>query len=167
MLFIFCGLLSGGKSDVALTLSERINAVYVRVGTVNPESEHCRMLDKECYSKFYTLVHDNLKLGFNVVTDLVNDTHLLHHAFRNIALSLSVPCQNVEVIYSFKSQHKHRVENRVSGLSGVTGLDCEQLQPSYFEPLNKQRLQLDTAILSVAECVEEIMLLTACEKARR
>lgn len=161
MLIIFNGLPGSGKSTVAKLLSQTINAVYLRVDTVEQAirsvSEQNKKIGPEGYFVLYALARENLQLGSTVVTDSVNDINLIRTAFRDIAISLNVPFLEVEILCSDKTQHRYRVENRISDIPGLTAPDWEQVQRRKYEPWEREHLQLDTAILSAPECVDVIV----------
>ncbi|WP_336983942.1 MULTISPECIES: AAA family ATPase [unclassified Cedecea] len=164
MLIIMNGLPGSGKSTVAKMLCEKLSAVYLRVDTVEQailsafETE--RKPGPEGYFVIYALARENLKLGSTVVTDSVNDINLVRDAFRDIAISLEIPFIEIEIICSDKEQHRHRVENRVSDIPGLTVPDWEKVQSRHYERWYREHIQLDTAKLTVTECVNRILALT-------
>ena len=91
MLIIFNGLPGSGKSTVAKLLSQKINAVYLRVDTVEQAirsvSEQNKKIGPEGYFVLYELARENLQLGATVVTDSVNDINLIRNTFRDVAIS--------------------------------------------------------------------------------
>ena len=161
MLIIFNGLPGSGKSTVAKLLSQKINAVYLRVDTVEQAirsvSEQNKKIGPEGYFVLYELARENLQLGATVVTDSVNDINLIRNTFRDIAISLNVPFLEVEILCSDKTQHRYRVENRILDIPGLTPPDWKQVQRRNYEPWEREHLQLDTSILSAPECVDVIL----------
>lgn len=152
MLIIFNCLPGSGKSTVAKLLSQKINAVYLRVDTVEQAirsvSEQNKKIGPEGYFVLYELARENLQLGATVVTDSVNDINLIRNTFRDVAISLNVPFLEVEILCSDMTQHRYRVENRISDIPGLTTPNWEQVQCRNYEPWEREHLQLDTAILS-------------------
>ncbi|SFN22421.1 Predicted kinase [Candidatus Pantoea varia] len=161
MLYIFSGLPGCGKSTIAKLLSEKIKAVYLRVDTVEQALRNGTAASKdigpEGYFILYALARDNLSLGLPVVTDSVNDLNLVRDHFRDIALSLHVPFLEIEVLCSDPEQHRARVESRISDIPGLKVPDWQAVVDRVYEPWNREHLQLDTAELSPAACVEEIL----------
>lgn len=161
MLIIFSGLPGSGKSTVAKIVTQRLGAVYLRVDTVEQAirsvSEPGHKIGPEGYFVIYGLASENLKLGSTVVTDSVNDINLVRDTFRNIALALNVPFLEVEIVCSDKKEHRFRVENRVSDISGHTLPDWEQVQTREYEPWEREHLTLDTALFSAEECADKIL----------
>jgi predicted kinase len=161
MLYIFSGLPGCGKSTIAKLLSEKLKAVYLRVDTIEQAlrngSAASGDIGPEGYFILYGLARDNLKLGLPVVTDSVNDLNLVRDSFRDIATSLNVPCLEIEILCSDPEQHRARVENRVSDIPGLKVPDWQAVVDRVYEPWKREHLKLDTAGLSPAECVEEIL----------
>ncbi len=98
MLIIFSGLPGSGKSTIAYTLSEQLNAVYLRVDTIEQAIREAEEGDKEMgsagYFVAYELARENLKIGSTVITDSVNPMLLTRNAYRDVALSVGVSfCQ--------------------------------------------------------------------------
>jgi hypothetical protein len=81
------------------------------------------------------------------VTDSVNDINLVRDTYRNIALSLNVPFLEVEIVCSDEKEHRHRVENRVTDIPGLTSPDLTARQrsrtqiwsPPYGQGVSHQR----------------------------
>lgn len=161
MLYIFSGLPGTGKSTIAKLLSKKLGTVYLRVDTVEQAiasaSEQNKVIGPEGYFVLYELARENLQLGARVVTDSVNDIKLVRDAYRDIAISLNVPFLEIEILCSDKQQHRYRVENRLSDIPGLTPPDWEKVQNRHYEPWDRERLMLDTAVLSAAECVDSIL----------
>ncbi|WP_039659923.1 MULTISPECIES: AAA family ATPase [Pantoea] len=161
MLYIFSGLPGCGKSTVAKMLSEKLKAVYLRVDTIEQvlrnESAAFREMGPEGYFILYALARENLRLGLPVVTDSVNDLNLVRDSFRDIALSSGVPFLEIEILCSDPEQHRARVENRISEIPGLKVPDWQAVMDRDYEPWRRDHLQLDTAKLSPAACVDIIL----------
>lgn len=161
MLYIFSGLPGCGKSTIAKMLSEKLKAVYLRVDTVEQalrnESAASKNIGPEGYVILYALAQDNLRLGTPVITDSVNDLNLVRDRFRDIAISSGVPFLEIEILCSDPEQHRARVENRISDIPGLKVPGWQAVMDRVYEPWCRKHLQLDTAELSPAECVDKIL----------
>jgi len=78
-------------------------------------------------------------------------------SFRDIALSSGVPFLEIEILCSDPEQHRARVGNRLSEIPGLNVPDWQAVMDRDYEPWNREHLQLDTAKLSPAVCVDNIL----------
>jgi predicted kinase len=109
------------------------------------------------YFVAYELARENLKLGSIVITDSVNPIQLTRDAYHDVALSVGVPCLDIEVICSNPSVHRERVESRTADIAGFALPDWQAVLDRDYEPWDRDRLILDSATLSVAQSVEQII----------
>lgn len=161
MLIIFSGLPGSGKSTIAGALAQRLGAVYLRIDTIEQAIRAAERTGEEMgsagYVVAYELARENLKLGSIVITDSVNPIQLTRDAYRDIALSVGVPCLDVEVVCSNPKLHRERVENRTVDIEGLALPDWQAVITRDYEPCDRERLILDSAILSVAQSVEQVI----------
>lgn len=161
MLIIFSGLPGSGKSTIARELAVQIGAVYLRIDTIEQAIRQAEREDKpmgpEGYFVACQLAADNLKNGLSVITDSVNPLRLSRDAFREVAVSLGVPCLEIEVICSDRQLHRQRVEQRQSDIRGLKLPDWAAVVSRDYQPWDRERLILDSAKLSVARSVATLM----------
>jgi len=161
MLFIFSGLPGSGKSTIAKMLSQKLKAVYLRVDAVEQAIRSASNTQQETgpegYFVLYELARENIQLGATVVTDSVNDINLVRNRFRDIAMALDVPFLEIEIVCSDKTQHRARVESRISDIHGLTLPDWTAVLSRHYEPWDREHLKLDTARLSAEECLDHIL----------
>ncbi|MGL6465240.1 AAA family ATPase [Aeromonas hydrophila] len=100
---------------------------------------------------------ENLALGSIVITDSVNPIPLTRDAYHDIALSVGVPCLDVEVVCSNPKLHRERVENRTVDIEGLALPDWQAVINRDYQPWDRKRLVLDSATLSVTQSVEAIV----------
>src|SRR5215216_5824578 len=76
MLIIFSGLPGSGKSTIAQALTKQLNALYLRIDTIEQAilkaEEDGREMGPTGYFVAYSLARENLLLGATVITDSVN-----------------------------------------------------------------------------------------------
>jgi predicted kinase len=161
MLIIFSGLPGSGKSTIARALAQRLGAVYLRIDTIEQAIRDADQTNKEMgpagYFVAYELARENLKIGSIVITDSVNPIQLTRDAYHDVALSAGVPCLDIEVICSNPSVHRERVESRTADIAGFALPDWQAVLDRDYEPWDRDRLILDSATLSVAQSVEQII----------
>ncbi|MGN7512486.1 AAA family ATPase [Aeromonas salmonicida] len=167
MLIIFSGLPGSGKSTIARALAKRLGAVYLRIDTIEQAIRDAERTGEEMgpagYFVAYELARENLKLGSIVITDSVNPIQLTRDAYHDIALSVGVPCLDIEVVCTNPSLHRERVESRTADIAGFALPDWQAVLDRDYEPWDRDRLILDSAILSVEQSVEQIIAALAKE----
>ncbi|MFM5463538.1 AAA family ATPase [Aeromonas simiae] len=161
MLIIFSGLPGSGKSTIARALAQRLGAVYLRIDTIEQALRDAEQAEREMgpagYVVAYGLARENLALGSIVITDSVNPILLTRDAYRAIACSVGVPYLDIEVVCSNPSLHRERVEKRKVDIEGLVLPDWQAVINRHYEPWDRERLILDSAVLSVAQSVEQIV----------
>jgi len=159
MLITFSGLPGTGKSTIARLLARQLSAVYLRVDSVE---QALRVADQpigpEGYFVTYAVARENLLLGSTVITDSVNDLMQIRDAYRDIALLSGTEILEVEIICSDKNKHRFRVENRVEDIKGHILPSWQAVEQREYQPWQRERLQLDSALLSAQQCVDRIVL---------
>ncbi|OAT22585.1 AAA family ATPase [Proteus myxofaciens] len=167
MLIIFSGLPGSGKSTIAQALAKQLNALYLRIDTIEQAirkaDEDNREMGPAGYFVAYSLAKENLQLGATVVADSVNPLALTRDAYRAIALSTRTGFLEIEIICSDIIEHRKRVETRVSEVEGLTLPDWKRVTELDYEPWNREHLILDSYSLSRDECVSWIIdVLSQC-----
>lgn len=162
MLIVFGGLPGTGKTTIARALAKRLEAVYLRIDSIEQaiRASAARPNEPEIGPEGYfvacEIAADNLKMGRTVVTDSVNPDSVTRKAYRAVAETQKVGILEVEVICSDTSEHRKRIESRKSDIAGlvlptwqsVVGREYESWEPG---------LVLDSSSATTQECVEEIM----------
>ena len=165
MLFIFSGLPGVGKSTVAREIAKRLKAVYVRADTIEQAMRDC-MPDYEVtiegYEIAYAVAAENLALGLRVVADSVNPLNITRDAWRNTAISQGKEFMDIEGICSDATEHRGRVEQRVSDIPGLKLPTWDETVSRQYEPWTMKRLIIDTAMSDthlLSDKIESIALM--------
>lgn len=169
MLIIFSGLPGTGKTTIARELARQLSAAYLRIDSLEqalrkswpdaesqPESLAQKDLGPTGYFAAYAIAADNLRLGLTVITDSVNPLKITRDAWRNVALEAGTPFLEVEVVCSDQVEHRWRVEERTSDISGLILPDWQAVLNREYESWEREHLILDTALLSPEKAVETI-----------
>lgn len=161
-LYMFSGLPGTGKTTLAQRLAQLLNAVYLRIDTIEQTLKDSGMSDvhEEGYLLGYALASDNLRLGMSVVSDSCNPIELTRHAWEQVAIDAQANFVNIEIVCSDARKHRSRIETRKSTVPGL-------LLPTWSEVMNREyhewtvkRIIVDTAIRSEQECIDYLLFLT-------
>jgi predicted kinase len=152
---IFGGLPGTGKSTLALGLARRLDAVYLRIDTIEQAilaaEGHVGAVGESGYLVGYAVAVDNLRLGHTVVSDSVNPLQITRVAWRNVATRLGVTPVEVEVVCSDRLEHRRRVETRTADIPGHRLPTWQDVMARDFEPWAGEHIRIDTAGRSVEQ----------------
>ncbi len=165
MLYIFSGLPGVGKSHLAMFLAQSIGATYIRADSIEQamRNEGISEIDGKGYQVAYSVAADNLRLGHSVVADSVNPWQLTREAWRQVARSTATDYRDIEVICSSISEHRHRVENRVSLVPRLVLPTWKDVQNRDYQSWQMQRIQIDTSGRSVSQSQSDLLVLLKAE----
>jgi predicted kinase len=146
-LFIFGGLPATGKSTLAAALAKKLEAVYIRIDTIEQALRNAGapITGPEGYIVGYTIAAENLKLGRYVVSDSVNPVELTRAAWRAVAADSGCSFVEIEVVCSDRDEHQNRVETRAIDVEGLKLPRWNDVVTRDYEPWPGQHLILDTA----------------------
>lgn len=158
-LYIFAGLPGTGKSTIAEAVASRINAVYIRIDTIEQALRDLCDVDVqgEGYGIAYRIAADNLKAGKGVVADSCNPIALTREAWQDVARGQGVEYRNIEVICSDPVEHRRRVEGRNVNIPGLVLPTWQQVLNREYQEWSVARLVVDTAGRSSKECVDDLL----------
>jgi predicted kinase len=155
-LYIFSGLPATGKTNLAKLLSQHLQAVYLRIDTIEQGLKD--LCDYKVQGEGYALAHrlasENLKLGNAVVADSVNPWQLTRDEWENVAQSCEADFVNIEVICSDQDEHRSRAESRKANIAGHKLPDWQAILNRDYHAWTQERIVVDTAHQSVAASFE-------------
>jgi predicted kinase len=161
ILIIFGGLAGTGKTAIAKQLARELDAVYLRIDSVEQAIRDCgvasKSLDDAGYRIGYAVAEDNLRLGRTVIADSVNPLRLTRDAWKSVADRALARAIEVEVICSDTAQHRNRVETRNADIKGLRLPTWQEVVSREYEPWERDHIVIDTANRSVAANVEELL----------
>lgn len=159
VLYIFGGLPGGGKSSLAKRLARELDAVYLRIDTIEQALRDLCAIDVEGegYRLAYRVASDNLRLGLNVVADSCNPIELTRREWEGAARDAGAQHCNIEVVCSDPAEHRGRIEGRISEVPGLKLPTWRDVERREYHPWTIDRLVIDTAGRSEAEAAEDLM----------
>src|SRR5438093_884835 len=117
-LIVIGGLPGTGKTSLATGLARTLDAVHVRIDTIEQalrtSTNDGDAIGVAGYAVAYGIVADNLRLGRIVIADCVNPLASTRAAWREVGRRAGVAVIEVEVICSDASEHRRRVDSRAS-----------------------------------------------------
>ena len=156
LLVVMGGLPGTGKTTVSRALSARLDAVYLRIDTIEQaiRSSGIKGLGAAGYAVANALALDNLRLGRRVVADCVNPVRESRRAWQDVARRSAARLLEIQLVCSDIAEHRRRVEKRTADLPGHVLPRWEDVQRHDFEPWDDGQLVLDTAGHTPSELVE-------------
>jgi len=159
-LIVFSGLPGVGKSTIARELAREIDAVYLRIDSIEQALRDSAALVEPMndagYRVAYALAGDNLALGLTVVADCVNPISITRDAWREIADRLGVHALEVEVRCSDVTEHRRRVESREADVPGLVPPTWEEVAARQYHPWDRDHVVVDTAKQAPEQIVRSI-----------
>jgi len=168
LLIILAGLPGTGKSSIARRLAAEVQAVHLRIDTIENALRHTENpveVTDHGYAVAFAVAADNLRLGQTVVADSVNPITLTREAWRAVAHAANVPYLEVELVCSDPEEHRRRVEIRVPDIEGHVQPTWQQVVDREYDHWETDHLVIDTARSSIEESVAAIR--AALQQTRR
>ncbi len=161
MLIVFAGLPGAGKTTIAREIAWRLNATYLRIDTIEQELRAAGTLKSdvtiEGYAIAYRLAEESLRLGATVVADSVNPVRATRDAWLAVAARAGVKAVEVEIVCSDETEHRRRVEQRISDIPGLVLPGWEAVQARAYEKWPRRPIVIDTASESVDQSVARLL----------
>jgi predicted kinase len=149
MLIVFGGLPGTGKTTLARLLARELNAVYVRVDTLEQALVRAFPAGTEIGAAGYTVAHavttENLITGMTVVVDAVNALEFVRQIWRDLAGEASAALFEVECVCTDAAIHQRRVEEREADIPGHVQPTWQEVEAREYEPWLEPHQQIDTA----------------------
>ncbi len=160
MLIVIGGLPGTGKTSLATRLARVLDAVHVRIDTIEQAIRTCARAADDAgpagYVVAYAVAEDNLRLGRVVVADAVNPRASTRAGWRAVAHRAGVTHVEVEVICSDALEHRRRVESRRPDIAGLELPTWDEVRAREYERWTGDPVVIDTARRTPDESVTEL-----------
>jgi predicted kinase len=158
MLVVLSGLPGVGKTTIARELAVVMNAVHVRIDSIEQALRHAGWtVDSEGYRVAYAVAEDNLRVGRTVIADCVNPWPVTRSEWQAVATRAGVRAVDVELVCSDVEEHRRRVESRSADIAGHRLPTWSEVVERDYRPWDSQRLVIDTARLDVGGSLRTIL----------
>jgi predicted kinase len=159
ILYIFSGLPASGKTTLSQKVAQRVNAVYLRIDTIEQAlRDLCSInVEGEGYRLSYRIASDNLRLGMSVIADSCNPIELTRREWEQVALEAQADYVNIEVICSDAREHRRRAKTRISTVPGLRLPTWSEVENREYHEWTVKRIVIDTANRSEMECVDDLL----------
>jgi predicted kinase len=162
MLIILGGLPGTGKTTVARELARQLDAVHIRIDSIEQALRDSGLTDDAIYDAGYrvgyAVAQDNLRVGRIVIADSVNPIPASRDAWRAVAARAGTRALDVEMVCSNRERHRERVETRVADIPGHRVPTWQEVVDRDYHPWQGDRLVIDTSFLRVEQSVKLIRL---------
>jgi predicted kinase len=155
---VLAGLPGTGKSTLARALAAELDAVWLRVDSIEQAIRASGAVNNDLkdigYRAAYAVAEDNLRLGRTVIGDSVNPWMLTRNAWRDAGLRAGVRVVEIETICSDLKEHRRRIETRSNEVPGLVLPSWQAVIDRDYHAWDREHLTIDTAGRSVEACVE-------------
>lgn len=158
-IYIFSGLPGVGKTTLAKLLAIRLQAVYLRIDTIEQALRDMCQLEAEYqgYQIAHRIAADNLHLGNDVVADSCNAVDLTRRDWEQLASESGAAFSNVEIICGDQEEHRRRVESRKSTVPGLRLPTWQEVAEREYHPWIAPRIVINTAGRTEVQSLEEML----------
>lgn len=160
ILIIFGGLPGTGKTAIAWELARQLDAMYVRIDSIEQAIRDSGVVSKPLndagYRVGYAVAEDNLRLGRTVVADSVNPLQLTRDAWIGVANRVLASAVEIEVKCSDPNEHRRRIETRATDISRLRLPTWQEVISREYHSWGREHFIVDTAAHTVEQSVSMI-----------
>jgi predicted kinase len=159
-LIIFGGLPGTGKTTLARMLAEQLEALYLRIDTIEQALRGSQALTGPVYDAgyraAYAIASENLRLGRTVIADSVNPLKITRDAWRAIGTGIDARVFEIEVVCSNITEHRRRVESRQPDIAGFSLPTWQEISVREYQTWGRAHIVLDTADSPVDQTLRKL-----------
>jgi predicted kinase len=147
-LIVLAGLPGTGKSTLARLLAAKLNAIWLRVDTIEASLLRAGLARSfetglAAYVAAGDIARDHLQLGRDTIIDAVNGVEPARRMWRELAADCHADRYVVEVICSDPDQHRRRVEGRPTATPPLPSPTWQEVLHREYQPWDESILRLD------------------------
>ena len=159
MLYIFGGLPGTGKTTLSKYLAKKINAVYLRIDSIEQAMKNHGIIDiyDQGYQVAFELALENLKLNMHVISDSTNPVNVSRELWRKVAKKANVPFVEIEIFCSNSKEHKERIASRETDIEHLKLPSWKDVTSREYDDWITGRKQIDTSNKTIEESKLELL----------
>ncbi|MDH6222480.1 AAA family ATPase [Streptomyces pseudovenezuelae] len=149
MLIVIGGLPGTGKTTLARLLAACIDAVHLRVDTIEQAIVRSGLAQHPVgpagYVIGYALAEEHLRQGLTVIAESVNPLAVTRNSWQGVGTRAAARVVEVEVICSDPDEHQDRVTTRSIDIPDLPLPNWQQVLNRDYEPWDREHIVIDTA----------------------